>query len=79
MAKSKKREIKGKESWRDLSITRTCATCKRKYHPRRNSYQLISIYCSRPCAAKGRKKLFSAKNKIQIYEDGFDISDIRHF
>lgn len=54
-AKTKKVEILGKESWRDLSITKTCATCGKEYHPRKNSYQLISRFCSQQCA---RKKKF---------------------
>ena len=54
--KTEKTEIKGKESWRDLTITKVCATCGNEYHPRNNSYQLISRFCSKVCARKGRNK-----------------------
>ncbi|MCX5657975.1 MAG: hypothetical protein NTZ48_07165 [Candidatus Omnitrophica bacterium] len=54
--KKVKREVKGKESWRDLSMTKICAVCKEKYHPRRNSYQITSRYCSQQCARIGIRK-----------------------
>ncbi len=57
--KAQKTETKGKEKWRDLSITKTCATCGQEYHPRKNSYQFTSKYCSQKCARIGvKKKLF---------------------
>jgi len=40
--KPKTPEPLGKESWRDLSITKTCENCGKKYHPRKNSYQAVS-------------------------------------
>jgi hypothetical protein len=46
----------GKESWRDLSIRKNCALCGKEYHPRKNSYQSISRYCSAICARSARKK-----------------------
>jgi len=42
---------------RDLRIIKTCDTCGRKYHPRKNSYQVTSRFCSKACAKKGRKKM----------------------
>lgn len=41
---------------RDLTIIKTCDTCGVKYHPRRNSYQTISRFCSAECARKGRNR-----------------------
>ena len=41
---------------RDLKIVKTCNECGLKYHPRRNSYQLTSRFCSQECARKGRRK-----------------------
>lgn len=44
---------------RDLKIVKTCSVCGVKYHPRNNSYQGISSYCSKKCfRAKGKKKLY---------------------
>lgn len=40
---------------RDLSIVKTCDHCGRLYHPRRNSYQTISKYCSQDCFRKARR------------------------
>jgi len=54
--KIKKAEIPGKESWRDLSITKTCDACGKKYHPRNNSYQYTSRFCSQECARQARKR-----------------------
>jgi hypothetical protein len=39
---------------RDLSITKVCATCGKKFHPKKNGYQLIAKYCNAACAKKGR-------------------------
>ena len=58
----KKKEIKGKESWRDLSITKKCAVCGKEYHPRNNSYQYTSKYCSQGCSRKGIKRQYSGDN-----------------
>lgn len=54
--KQEKTEIEGKESWRDLTITKVCDTCGKEYHPRRNGYELISRYCSQRCSRLGIKK-----------------------
>jgi len=53
---STKKEIKGKESWRDLAMTKICATCGISYHPRNNRHQITSRYCSVKCVKDGRKK-----------------------
>ena len=39
---------------RDLRIVKACAYCGRRYHPRKNSYQITSRFCSQQCARKGR-------------------------
>lgn len=39
---------------RDLSVTKTCDTCGTEYHPRNNSYQATSRFCSAPCSRKSR-------------------------
>jgi hypothetical protein len=54
--KPKKQEILGKESWRDLSITKFCDNCGMMYHPRKNSYQAVSRFCSQQCVREFRKK-----------------------
>ncbi len=64
MGTKRKKEVFGKESWRDLSITKKCATCGKKYHPRRNSYQFISQYCSRECSQIGRRKAAGFKRRV---------------
>lgn len=44
---------------RDLKIIKTCDVCGDRYHPRKNSYQMISRYCSAECARKGiRNRLY---------------------
>lgn len=40
---------------RDLKIVKTCDWCKEQYHPRRNSYQVTSRFCSAECARKGNR------------------------
>jgi len=45
-------EVKGKESWRDLSITKTCQTCGKKFHPSKNGYQHSAKFCSAKCIRK---------------------------
>jgi len=40
---------------RDLSMIKTCEFCGRRYHPRRNSYQVVSRFCSQECARKSRR------------------------
>jgi hypothetical protein len=40
---------------RDMKVVKVCANCGEKYHPRKNSYQLISRFCSQECARQGRK------------------------
>ncbi|MDA8239582.1 MAG: hypothetical protein M0Z67_04320 [Nitrospiraceae bacterium] len=54
--KKKPGEIPGKESWRNLSITKICDTCKKEYHPRKNGYEATSRFCSAECTKKGRHK-----------------------
>ncbi len=39
----------------DYTITKTCAVCKKKYHPRKNGYELISRYCNNECSKMGRR------------------------
>lgn len=43
---------------RDLSVTKTCDTCGKSYHPRKNGYQATSRFCSAECSRKGRKSSF---------------------
>lgn len=44
---------------RDLKIVKVCANCGDKYHPRKNSYQMISRFCSAECSRQGvRKRLY---------------------
>jgi hypothetical protein len=40
----------------DLSITKICDNCGKEYHPRNNSYQIISRFCSAECVKENRKK-----------------------
>ena len=58
--KAKSEEIPGQESWRNLSIIRVCDACGNKYHPRKNGYEYLSRFCSRPCTMIGlrRKKRY---------------------
>lgn len=39
----------------DQKIVKVCAACGDEYHPRRNSYQTTSRFCSAECARKGRR------------------------
>ena len=39
---------------RDFSVTKTCDTCGKDYHPRNNGYQATSRFCSATCSCKGR-------------------------
>lgn len=39
----------------DQSMVKVCNTCGKKYHPRRNSYQITSRFCDQECARKGRR------------------------
>ena len=41
---------------RDLKIIKVCDWCGEKYHPRRNSYQIVSRFCSAECSRKGTRK-----------------------
>ncbi len=52
MSKDEEKDLKN----RDLSITKTCDTCGKQYHPRKNGYQTTSRFCSAVCARKGRNK-----------------------
>jgi len=38
---------------RDLSVVKVCDFCKEEYHPRKNSYQITSRFCSAECTRKG--------------------------
>lgn len=40
---------------RDLNIIKVCDWCKEQYHPRKNSYQIVSRFCSADCARKGMR------------------------
>lgn len=40
---------------RDLSIVKKCDWCGDEYHPRRNSYQVVSRFCSAECSRKGMR------------------------
>lgn len=40
---------------RDLSIVKACDFCGEEYHPRKNSYQVVSRFCSAECARKGMR------------------------
>lgn len=40
---------------RDLKIIKICDNCGRKYHPRKNSYQMTSRFCSQLCTKKYRR------------------------
>jgi len=42
--------------FRDLSITKICANCGKEYHPRKNSYQIVSRFCSTECVKENRQK-----------------------
>jgi len=42
--------------YRDLSITKTCDNCGEKYHPRKNSYQTTSRFCSAKCFREAYRK-----------------------
>lgn len=37
---------------RDLTVTKECDTCGKKYHPRKNGYQTTSRFCSVECTRK---------------------------
>lgn len=54
--KSKTAEIPGKESFRNLAVTKVCDTCGKGYHPRRNGYEHLSRFCCRPCTLIGLRK-----------------------
>jgi len=43
------------DSFRDKSMIKICEFCGRKYHPRRNSYQALSRFCSQLCVKKSRR------------------------
>lgn len=73
---NKKRQIKGKESWRDLKITKKCSLCRKKYHPRRNGYQATSRFCSATCSKKGLKGTIRVGNKPLVTRPEYDINDL---
>jgi hypothetical protein len=54
--KTRAKEILGQESYRNLTVTLVCDTCKGEYHPRKNGYEYLSKYCSRPCTMIGLRK-----------------------
>lgn len=41
---------------RDLSITKKCDNCGKKYHPRNNSYQHTSRFCTAKCTREYFRK-----------------------
>jgi len=57
-----KKVVKGKESWRDLAITKKCKICGEKFHPRKKNTYYTGKYCSVICGRKG-----AAKNFINCY------------
>lgn len=57
---------------RDLSIVKACDVCGDEYHPRKNSYQVVSRFCSAECARKGLRSTMQksyGKNKSQNFND----------
>lgn len=50
-------DIKDDMKNRDLTVIKECDTCGKKYHPRKNGYQITSRFCSVICARK--KRLFN--------------------
>ena len=44
------------KNWRDLKVIKVCDWCKEEYHPRKNSYQVVSRFCSAECVRADRKK-----------------------
>lgn len=48
---------------RDLKIIKVCDWCKEEYHPRNNSYQITSRFCSAECARKGTRSRMKATYK----------------
>ena len=51
----KKKVVKKKREWRDLTVTKKCEGCGKKYHPDR-TYIATSRFCSQVCARKEVKK-----------------------
>lgn len=43
---------------RDTKIIKICDSCKKKYHPRKNSYQATSRFCSAACSRRGMRGFF---------------------
>lgn len=41
---------------KDLTIIKVCDNCGRKYHPRRNSYQATSRFCTQECVKQARRR-----------------------
>jgi len=54
--KTKAKEVRGQESFRNLSVTLVCDACGEEYHPRKNGYEFLSRFCSRPCTLIGLRK-----------------------
>lgn len=57
---------------RDLKMVKECDTCGEKYHPRKNSYQAVSRFCSAVCARKGLRGTMQAsygKKRAPSFED----------
>ena len=55
--KKTKAQIRGKESWRDLTITKICDICGKEYHPPRSGFQYTSRFCSWECSKKRNNRL----------------------
>mgnify|MGYP000496772673 CR=1 FL=1 len=49
---------------RDLTMVKTYDQCKEKYHPRKNSYQIVSLFCSAECSRKGTRIIRNTTNPI---------------
>ena len=57
-AKKAPKKSVGADVGRDLSITKLCDCCGKSYHPRKNSYQATSRFCSAQCSRKGLRGAF---------------------
>lgn len=54
---------------RDLNIIKTCDFCGDQYHPRKNSYQVTSRFCSAECSRKGVRGVMQQSFGKKISED----------
>lgn len=54
---------------RDLSMVKTCDFCHEEYHPRKNSYQILSRFCSAECTRKGTRSFMQQSYGKKISRD----------